>query len=91
MGSRLALLLPARLAAPETVQLRCMRYRTIAAALALAATACLFGAVADLLRRFAAPALLALAVYCVIQAIVWLRAKRAADDVYLEAECARND
>lgn len=91
MGSRLALLLPAPLAAPETSGLRRARYRTIAATLVLAAMTCLFGALADLLGRLAVPALVSLAIYCIIQEAQWLRAKRAADDAYLEAQDARDD
>lgn len=91
MAARLRDLVPVPLAAPETRALRRARIRVIAAAVLLAAACLFFAPFRDLSGRFAAPAVLALVLFLLVQVPLWLWVKNRADDVFLMRGCGRDD
>ena len=90
MAARLKDLVPVPLAAPETPALRRARIRVIVAAELLAAACVFFAPLRELTGRFAAPAVLALVIFLLVQVPLWLRAKNRADDAFLMSGCGRD-
>ena len=79
-------LVPAPLAAPETRALKAARLRTMTGLFLVAALVVSFGALRALTGIFALALFAGTTTFALVQGVLWVRAKNAADDAWLRRE-----
>lgn len=76
-------MMPVPMAAPETVPLRNARRRLIAALCVLALMAFFWGPLAQRFGAFAFAVFVSVGAFCLVQGLMWISVKNAADDEFL--------
>lgn len=76
-------LVPAPLAAPESPELRAARLRVITGCVLVAGLLFFFAELRASIGSAALPLLVAVATFSLVQGIVWVKVKNAADDAWL--------